>query len=182
MTRSTRPSTRSPRPAGRTRAAFAAMLVLTVLGSSACATRFALPDATETPTPLPDITAEPTVEAIDPRCTRQFPGTAVLLHEGELETRPELWPEVPSWAVLCATEWENDATQVAWYATDEGISRAEIYRYYEHEMAGYGEYGRAETADGEISTGVFPPQHSFYIEATRDQYRITWSIDGDYAD
>jgi hypothetical protein len=93
-----------------------------------------------------------------------------------------MWPEVPDFAALCWTEWENEYTQVGWYATDSGVGSAAVYRHYEHALLGIGATGRVTTDEGEILTGTVPAQHSFWILAPRDQYRVTWSLDGDYAD
>lgn len=141
------------------------------------------PSPSETETPVPTVGGASS-EAIDPRCLRQFPAESTSpIHEAQLEGRPDFWPEAPAWAALCWTEWENEYTQVGWYATDEGVSRAEIYRYYEHELMGVGATGRAQTAEGEeFVTGVVPPLHSFWLLSGRDHYRATWSLDGEYAD
>lgn len=140
-----------------------------------------------TPTPSPTETALPTITrtddvAPDPRCVREFPDHARVLAEAELEGRPDLWPAVPDFAVLCWTEWENEYTQVAWYATDSGVGSAAVYRHYERALLNIGVTGRARTDQGEILTGVVPPQHSFWMLAPRDHYRVTWSFDGEYAD
>lgn len=138
------------------------------------------PSSTETPVPRGGDTLEP---AVDPRCTRQFPGRALtIIHESDLEGRADLWPEVPDWAALCWTEWENEFTQVGWYATDPGMSQAEVYRTYEHALMGVGQAARVDSDDGEILTGIVPPQHSFWVLAERDHYRVTWSFDGEYAE
>lgn len=142
-------------------------------------TAAATPGETETAAPRVAGTSSP---GIDPRCAREFPAQARMIDEAELEGRPDFWPEAPEWAALCWTEWENDDTQVGWYATDPGISQAEIYRHYEHALLGIGHTGRAQTGEGEIVTGVVPPRHSFWLISARDQYRVTWSFYGEYAD
>ncbi|MBM7503800.1 hypothetical protein ACFPER_09965 [Agromyces aurantiacus] len=198
MSRPPHPTTDRPRSAPRQSmpAAIASLCGLAVALAGCAVTASAGPSgggvlpATATPTsppptdtPLPDPPGGDAARELDPRCAAQFPDTATILDETDLALRPPDWPAVPGWAVLCATEFENATTQVAWYATDPGISRAEVYRTYEHGMLEAGGIaGRAEIAEGEISTGVFPPDHSFWILATRDRYRITWSLDGQYAD
>jgi|GEM_PF-1573542 len=142
---------------------------------------------TPAPTPSPTETGLPTATrsqdaAVDPRCVREFPQHARVITEAELEGRPDLWPAVPDFAVLCWTEWENEYTQVGWYATDSGVGSAAVYRHYEHALLGIGVTGRASTDEGEILTGTVPPQHSFWVLAPRDHYRVTWSFDGEYAD
>lgn len=142
---------------------------------------------TPSPTPSPTETGVPAVTgsrdaAVDPRCVREFPDHARVVSEAELEGRPDLWPPAPDFAVLCGTEWENEYTQVGWYATDSGVGSAAVYRHYEHALLGIGVTGRASTDEGEILTGTVPPQHSFWILAPRDHYRVTWSFDGEYAD
>ncbi|MGB4136957.1 MAG: hypothetical protein WA971_10355, partial [Microbacterium sp.] len=124
---------------------------------------------------------------IDERCLAVFPGTTEALVESDLDGRPSAWPPVPEWAVLCGAERESDTSQVAWYATDPGISRAEVFRTYERALAAVGQTGRAQTgraqtAEGEILTGVVAPEHSFWMETGRDLFRVTWAVDGEYAD
>lgn len=186
--------TRQARP----RLALAAVLAALALATAGCASIAPGPGELPTPTPLPPgggrdgaapaadaeepEPAEPGADGVDPRCAAVFPLADAPLAEEELALRPEAWPEAPSWAVLCATEFENATTQVAWFATDGGIGREEVYAAYEAAIDGVGVHGRSEIAEGEISTGVFPPQHSFWILATGDVYRVTWSLQGEYAD
>jgi len=137
--------------------------------------------STETSTPLPRVPGAADPREIDPRCLAQFPDRAEIIDEAQVPGRPDFWPPAPEWAVLCFTELENDFTQVGWYATDPGISRAEIYRTYEHAIIGIGQTARATIPEGEIVTGVVLPDHSFWIIAGRDHFRVTWSQDGEYA-
>lgn len=174
------------------RLAAAAVVLLLVGCSSAPTGQMPVPAGAGTsPTPTPTQTALPGAhtsdrpDEIDPRCLVSYTDHDFdfVLNERDLLVRPEFWPFAPDWAVLC---WaEGSATEeIAYYATDVGIARAEVFRYYEDKFAGRGTHWRMTGDYGEILTGVYPPNHSYFIEHDYEMhtYVIDWAIDGDYAD
>lgn len=139
------------------------------------------PSPSPTPTPLPGGRSTPEPEGIDPRCLAAYPDVPVRAAERDLALRPEFWPFAPEFAAFCWWEQDSPTSVIAYYATDPGIVRAEVYRYYEHAMGERGEYFRIDSEHGELLTGVFPPEHSFYIEFMNpDRYQINFGIGGDY--
>lgn len=141
------------------------------------------PSPSPTETPLPGGPSRDGAEGVDPRCAAEYADVTIREYEGEIELRPEYWPIAPEFAAFCFWVRDDGNSAVAFYATDPGIVRAEIYRFYEHAFGDVGVHGRVDSDNGELLTGVYPPQHSYYIQFNSpNRYEINWAIDGDYAD
>jgi predicted small lipoprotein YifL len=148
---------------------------------AACTTGGPMPVPSASPTP--DNETQQQEPEVDPRCLKEYPGTELVLYEGDLPVRPEFWPTPPPFAVLCGWSAESAVETWAYYATDEHMTMNQIYSYYEQQFDSPDRtvvHGRAPTADGDVLTGVYPPV-SFYIEEHGyNRYKIAWALDGDY--
>ncbi|MDH6179983.1 hypothetical protein M2152_000165 [Microbacteriaceae bacterium SG_E_30_P1] len=133
--------------------------------------------------------APPEASGIDPRCREAYPAVdyATLGYTGSpdeslLTLRPDQWPAVPDFAVFC---WStlSAAEEVAYYAIDTEVPYGELYDYYEESFGDLGIHGRAPSDTGELLTGVFPPEHSYFVDyEPQDAYSITWALQGEYSD
>lgn len=128
---------------------------------------------------------DPVADGIDPRCFESYPelpATEPLL-ESELLIRPADWPTAPDFAVLCWSVVDGNQ-ETAYYATDPGITADDVFSHYEERFGDKNIHDRVEADTGILLTGVYPPEHSYYLEhdPAWDAFTTTWSIDGDYAD
>ena len=146
---------------------------------SGCGDERAMPVPAPTPSATPDTAQTDPPEQSDPRCLASSPDDAVLIYEGVIEVRPDGWPLPPDFAVLCWVQIESPVEQIGYYAMTHFTSFDKVLWYYEHAFQG-GQHGRADTADGEILTGVLGDASYFIQSDGTNRYLIDWAIDGEY--
>ncbi len=162
---------------GRLAAAAVSLVAAAVL--TGCGDEEPMPVPTPTPSATSDTALREAPPEVDPRCVKEYGARAGFVYEGDIRTRPDGFPTVADFAVLCFIETLSPSEQAGHYATTYYTPYDWVLDYYEKSITG-GAHGRADSTDGLLLTGVVGDASFYIVETGTSRYAIHWAIDGDY--